>query len=255
MSVTDLPTRPELSDSLSPARRGLGVIWVRVGLVCALLVGSGALRAWQGQRIQRSMEADLRARVALDQVPLTLGSFGEWKGETREMDPEIARNTGADQVVTRRYTNSNTGVTIDVILLFGPARYMFIHAPTTCYPKAGFSARLGPEGRLVKDSADKGHTPRFEPVPFAAVIYGKGEGGFEIRQEVYWTWRYDGRWTPQELTNKQTGRTSSMIKVHTSRQILPGEVYDPAGNPSEALLRELIPALEKTLAAPAAPAT
>lgn len=255
MSVTDLPTRPELSDSLPPARRLPASTWVRVGLICGLLIGSGLIRAWQDRRIHQTIEADLQVRVALDQIPLVLGSQGEWKGVSREMDPEIARNTGADQVVTRRYTNSNTGVTIDVIMLFGPARYMFIHAPTTCYPKAGFSARLGPEGRTLKDLPPKGQSPRFDPVPFLAVIYGKGEGGFDLRQEVYWTWHYGGHWSPQELSNKQTGRTSSMVKVHTSRQVLPGEVYDPAGNPSEALLRELIPALEKTLAASGSPAT
>ncbi|MFO0907021.1 MAG: exosortase-associated EpsI family protein [Isosphaeraceae bacterium] len=230
------------------------MVWTRIAIVCALLVGSRMVQTWQDQRIQRGLEEGLRTKISLESVPLTLGPYSEWKGQSRQMDPEIARVTGADQIVTRRYTNSNTGVTVDVILLFGPARDMFIHAPTTCYPKAGFVAQLGPEGRVVKELPPLDRNPRFQPVPFAAVVYGKGEGNFQVLEEVYWTWRFNGRWSPQELAIKQIQRIASMVKIHTARRVLPGEVYNPEGNPSEALLRDLIPELEKVLGISQTPA-
>ena len=236
MSVTDHPVRAELSEPPSVAgMRGVGG-WVRVGMVCALLVGSGMLRSWQERKIEHGLNVGRAAVVPLEQVPLEIGS---WSGVDTVLDEQIARVTGADKIVTRRYTNRNTGVAIEVILLFGPASNMYIHAPTLCYANAGFETVEGPDTLALHTGAEPGET-----VPFMSAVYSKGTGTRATLQEVYWTWRYSGHWTPLVLKPKQIERLPSMIKVHTARPVLVGERRG-ANNPNEALLRVLIPEIER----------
>jgi hypothetical protein len=252
MSVTEFPTRPDVCEPIpAPPSRGKAVIASAL-LACALLVASGAVRGWQDRRISRGLRLELARVVPLERVPMQIGP---WSGVDTRLDPQIARGTGADTVVTRCYTNRNTGVSIDVIMLFGPAFHMYIHAPDVCYPKAGFACVEGPDARTVRlpapGAADAAAGPA---VPFLSAVYAKGEGAQADLQEVYWTWRYRDRWTPQVLKPKQIERIPTMIKVHTSRSYLKGERRD-ANNPNEAFLRVLVPEIERLLSSRAASPT
>jgi EpsI family protein len=246
MSVTDLPTRPETSDPAPPrSARAAGSAWARLALAVAVLAGSGLLRAWQRQRIDRDLRAGLRSPVRLEAIPAALG---DWRGEPYEIDPRIARATGADQVVTRRYVNQTTGVAVDAILLFGPASAMFLHAPEVCYPAAGFAPSAGPEVKAIPAGSGGAR------VPFRALVYAKGEGVRAELQEVYYTWRYNGRWSPDVGKPKQFERVSGMYKVQVARPVSDRERRD-VDNPSESFLEALTPELERRLAAAATPHT
>jgi len=246
MSVTDprpeaAGTDPAIGRGPAPAgpARSAGGLWPRVGLACLLLVGSGVLRVWQVRRIEGGLTAVRKGpRVDLASVPLSLGS---WRGEPTDLDPQIARGTGADQVVTRRYVDGATGAAVDLILLYGPAVEMFIHAPETCYPAAGYAAAGGPEIKVIETAAG--------PAPFRELVYSKGAGAQAALQEVYYSWWYRGHWTPDVGTQKHFERIPSMYKVHLARRLGPKERRD-VGNPCEALLRELLPALDARLTPP-----
>jgi hypothetical protein len=238
MSVTDLSTSPETKSAASAAPpRSVNAWWVRVGLACALLVASGLIRSWQAVRIQAEIARGLDNSFPLDSLPLTLG---DWQGEPTQFSEEIARGTGAKQIVTRRYVNQNTGVALDVILLFGQAVDMYIHSPELCYPSAGFALLNGPDLRMIK-------TPSGE-APFRALVYSKGDGALANLQEVYYSWRYNGRWSSEVGPRKHFERISGMYKVHVARHTTGREArYE--GNPTEAFLRVLLPEIERQMAA------
>jgi EpsI family protein len=168
-------------------------------------------------------------------VPNTLGP---WKGTDSALDPLIARATGADQIVTRRYVNQTTGATVDLILIYGPAVEVRLHAPAVCYPAAGYAQVAGPEVRVIKAGGTE--------APFKAMVFSKGEGGLSELQEVYYSWHYNGRWTPEDGKQKYFERIPSMYKVHLARRVVGGEKRD-VGNPCESLLRELLPAMERQI--------
>lgn len=213
--------------------------WPRVALACAVLLGSGGARLVQARRVEgRLVEGRRGPRADLAGVPLGLGP---WRGEPTTIDPRIALATGADQVVTRRYVNQETGVALDVILLYGPAVDMFIHAPEHCYPSAGFALAAGPEDRSVAAGAR-----------FRSLVYGKGEGGRADLQEVYFSWWYAGRWSPDAGAQKHFERIPSMYKVQLARRVNPTERRD-VGNPCEAFLGELLPELGRRMAATGPP--
>jgi hypothetical protein len=238
MSVTDLSTPSETRSTTSAASpRSVTGWWVRVGLACALLVASGLIRSWQAVRIQAEIARGLNDSFPLESLPLTLG---DWQGEPTKLSEEIARGTGAKQIVTRRYVNQNTGVALDVILLFGQAVDMYIHSPELCYPSAGFALLSGPDLRMI-------HTPSGD-APFRALVYAKGDGASANLQEVYYSWRYNGRWSPEIGIQKHFERISGMYKIHIARHATGREArYE--GNPSEAFLRVLLPEIEHRAAA------
>jgi hypothetical protein len=214
-----------------------------VALACVLLLASGGVRAWQAWRIERELlAARERPRFDLTTVPLTLGS---WTGVETVIDPKIARGTGGDQIVTRRYTNQDTGAVIDLIVLYGPAGDVYQHAPELCYPSAGFSRVTGPDERTVSFGSSA--------APFRALVYSKGEGAAADLQEVYYSWWYSGRWTTEIGKQKHFERIPGMFKVHLARRTTPQEKRD-VGNPCEALLRELLPEMERRMATTHAPA-
>ena len=210
--------------------------WAPVALACALLVGSGALRIWQARRVDAFLQQGRVATVPLEGVPLELGP---WRGRPEELDPQIARRTGQTDHIFRTYVDTRTGVALDVIVLYGPAVELKEHAPEQCYPAAGFLIAEGPELRQVA-------TPR-GAVPFHALVVAKGEGGQAQRQEVYYTWRYGGRWTPLRGPQKQFERIPAMYKVHLARRMAPSERRD-IGNPCQDFLQVLIPTLDHLLA-------
>ena len=55
--------------------------------------------------------------------------------------------------------------------------------------------------------------------PFRSLVYAKGEGGPADLQEVYYSWWYNGRWTPDVGKQKQFERIPSMYKVHLARRV------------------------------------
>lgn len=249
MSAIDLSTPPP--SPTAPARppraahgsaAGVAWVWVRVALACALLLGSAAARRGQSERISKWMKEERRGpAIRLAEIPKDLGP---WQGKDTALDPLIARATGADQIVTRRYVNQDTGATIDLIMEYGPAVEMYVHAPEVCYPAAGYAQVSGPDTRPIQ----VGKTS----APFRSLVYSKGEGAPGELQEVYYSWWYRGRWNPSVGVQKYFERIPSMYKIHLARHVTPNEKRD-VGNPCESLLHELLPEIDRRMKAQHAP--
>lgn len=224
--------------TVTPSRpRGSLATWIRVALALVLLTGSAGARYWQSRGVDERMRQGLVCPFPLKELPRELG---DWRGTDEPMDPQIARNTGCTDYVFRIYTNTKTGARVGLILLYGPAEEVFLHAPEKCYPAAGYATLAGPEAQTVTAGSAR--------YPFTSLLFAKGEGGRTNRQEVYYTWRYLDHWTPELVVMKRIERIPGMFKVHLSRQAGPGELRE-VGNPCEAFLAELMPWVDHRLAA------
>ena len=244
MSITDLTTEPEVVTPPREAsgRRAPGVPWARVALACAVLVASGGARWWRARRIDAVLEQGKQSPFPLKDLPLTLG---DWRGEPAAPDPEIVRTTGATDFTFRRFVNQATGVVLEVHVLYGPAVDLFLHAPENCYPAAGFALKEGAAERTVEAGPLR--------APFRTLVYGRGEGAQTDLQEVYYSWRFQGRWSPDYGKFKQLERIPGMFKVQLARRVVGQERRD-VGNPCEAFLQVLLPEIERRLKGPAVPA-
>ena len=129
--------------------------WTWMVLACLLLGGSGGVHAWQDHRFATIQGRVESAPFALKDLPMTLGDdeWGVRDGAQRTLDPEVARVAGCTDSVIRTYTNSTTGVSLTVLILFGPARDVFSHVPEVCYPAAGYALAEAPLLRSVVNGA------------------------------------------------------------------------------------------------------
>ena len=221
---------PSLPQSISPIQ-----LMTRVGLVVALILASGGVRFWQAKKVDAALAAGRESPFPLATLPMKLG---ECVGSDTELDPRIVMGTGSTDHITRRYTDHRTGVAIDIIVLYGPTSQIFIHSPELCYPKAGYESR---GDSLIRDIRMQGGT-----VPFCSLEYSKGDAGQIEYQEVYYSWRYNGRWSPVVTTLKESERIPGMYKVQLARQVGRDESRT-VDNPCEALLEVLIPELESRI--------
>jgi hypothetical protein len=125
-----------------------------------------------------------------------------------------------------------------MIVLFGPATEVFVHIPEVCYTGAGHMQSAGADKRIVRSGG-------VEP-PFGSLVFVKGQGAAADIEEVYYSWRYPGHWTPELVTMKQFERIPGMYKVHLARRLTEHERRD-VGNPCEWLLEILVPQIERRL--------
>lgn len=242
---TTLPAPPEAPPAgrpVGPSPRRFGV-WVRVALAVALVAASAGVRIWQQGRYDDILRTGKASPFPLAEIPLELGP---WRGVEDHLDPEIASAAGAVDAVFRTYTNQQTGVKISLILLYGPAAEVRIHAPENCYPTSGYAKLSGPETRQV---APVGDDPA---VPFFAHTFARGGegGGLSETQRVFCSWYYDGRWTPVLASYKRQERIPGMYKLHLARMAAPTEKFDPdIADPCEDLVALLLPEIQHRIEA------
>jgi hypothetical protein len=156
------------------------------------------------------------------------------------MDPKIVQITGSTDMVTRRYVDRRTGVGLDVLVLYGPAFDVSSHTPEVCYPAAGFEPMPGATERAIPVEGPAA-------APFRSLAFTKGEGGLADSQEVYYSFRLDGRWTTQVAGPKASMRIPGLFKVQVSRRLSGRERRD-IENPCEPFLTALVGEIEARMA-------
>ena len=229
----------------------------RLLLVALLLLGSGTWRWIKARQVENRVQAERLCPIRLADLPLDVGN---WTGQNTELDPIISRNSGATDQLYRRYRDKRTGVELEIVVLYGPAREMYAHDPQFCYPLAGYQ----PQGRstvrtiAIPQAAEgsSGESKAAVPTlaaPFTASVYARG--GTAETQEVYCGWRLRDEFAASPGMYKTVERLGGMFKIQLARLIRPGELTgtqlpsgpaDP-GHPIEQFLGEFLPHLQRAL--------
>src|SRR3954470_15516325 len=120
----------------------LSISSTRVAVLGCLLLGiSGGVRAWQDSRFATVEMQGQKCPFELKTLPTTLGNV--WKlqeGGEGELDEAVKRVAGCSDSLIRTYRNEATGVSLTMLILYGPAKSVFGHTPEVCYPAAGYQA-------------------------------------------------------------------------------------------------------------------
>lgn len=238
-TAPEAPQDPNLPTSATRLnRRGLGALWLT--LTVLLLGTSGLVRAWQDHRLEAAAEVAETPPFAMADLPRDLG---RWKalGVDETLDPQTLEIAGASDYVARSYTDEQTGVVLSVLVVFGPAEKVVGHIPEVCFPATGYSPASAPSRRTVQ--LDSG------PVEFRAASFSKGQGATVDRQEAYYSFRHAGHWAPSTAETRKLHRIRpATFKVQVQRRIGEAESRD-LNNPIESLLMNLLPELERRIAA------
>lgn len=243
--------RPNSDPSPGPAaapaaygRRPWPSPWPWMALALVLLAASGAVRVVQEHRFEVAADATVAPPYPLKDLPEVLGSW-QMVGDERVLDEQTLTVAGCTDYIAREYADHRTGVSVTVLVAFGPAERVFPHDPTVCFPAFGFTKHIGPRSRKVQIDGPSGH-PRL--IPFDALVYTKGSPGSAEFIEVYYSFRHDDQWSPSaEQTRKQFRHHPSMFKVQVERPI-PSSEANMTDSPIEELVAELVAELERRLA-------
>ncbi len=231
--TTPNPRRPRLG-------RGL-VTWTLAG--CALLAASGVVRGLQDRRFEVEKSYLAECPFPLKTLPK---EFDGWKivpGGDRTLDPLTTRITGATEHVMRTYVDELTGVTLSVLILFGPAEPVLPHTPQVCYPSCGFTST---EESTIRNL--KGRDGAATNDQFRTGGYAKSGGRAMLREVVYHSFRLDGPWSPDIGAGKKFPRKNpGIFKVQVQRRVAEGERRDDS-EPIENFLARLIPEIERRIA-------
>jgi hypothetical protein len=150
---------------------------------------------------------------------------------------------GASDHITRSYTDSTTGETVSLLVLYGLATSVFAHTPDACYPTAGYqtvAASVDREFSLAGSSS---------PGRYRVSHFSKSAGGASQYKEAFCTFLYNGVWLPEVASRWKSFRYHpGMFKIQIERSGVANE--DSA---IESLIKETARAIESRLATKTAP--
>ena len=240
------PAGPEASP---PPARKVGVPWAWTLIACALLGASGVVRAVQDRRHDDERSYVEACPIALDAMPKKMGAWRLVEDGDRKLDEDTMRITGGTDHFMRVYADDLTGVTLVVLLLFGPAQPVLPHTPDICYPSSGYANVDGPSDASVKFrlGQDAQGRPVDGQAQFRTAVYQKSTGRAMSREAVYHSFRLDGRWSPDIGTGRKIPRRNpGVFKIQIQRQVAAGETLGK-GDPIEQFLAILLAELEKEI--------
>jgi hypothetical protein len=228
-----------------------GALRVWAATACVLLATSGVVRTLQESRHKAEKSYVEACPFPLDSIPSKLGVWQKKEGEDLTLDPLTIRITGSTDRVLRTYVDELTGVSLVVLVLFGPAEPVLPHTPEVCFPSSGYSSAQDSMDREIeytsKDSAGKDIK---HGAQFRSSVYEKSGGLAVRREEAYHSFRLEGVWSPSiGAGRKFPRRNPGVFKVQVQRLVAAGERRDTKDNPIEQFLSILIPQIERNIAA------
>ncbi len=219
-------------------------LWTWAILAASLLAIGGGVRAWQDQRFEAAVLDAKNPPYPMSDLPETVGPW-RMVGDEGQLDDRTIQIAGCSDYITRTYIDERTGVSLSVLVAFGPAERVFPHSPLACFPAVGFA--LDSKGK--RHQIPTGRAQGLESAEFRSLIYAKQQPGLVERVEVYYSFRHAGQWSPDAAgTQKRFRHDPAMFKVQVQRLVALNEERGGPDHPTEEFLAELVPEIERRLA-------
>ena len=244
MASVDANTLSPTAPRTRPVGVASSIMWALVG--CFLLGASGLARVTQERRHQSDKTYREACPFTLKDIPTQLGDWHLVEGSEKPLDAMTMRITGGSDHLVRTYANDLTGVSVVVLVLFGPAEPVLPHVPAICYPSSGFVQGDYDAARTIDFAMGNGADGK--PVQghalFQSASYVKPAGRLVLREAVYHSFRLDGEWSPFIGSGRKFPRRNpGVFKIQVQRQISEGEFLGP-GDPIELFLSSLMAEIE-----------
>jgi hypothetical protein len=204
--------------------------------VAALAITATAV--FHGLWLGRWQEASAAGATteALEQIPMRLG---DWEGQSLELNSRETRDYSG--VLYRRYVNTQTGVTVAVVLVAGHPKDVSIHSPDYCYPASGFDRTTWAPCAVTFDK-------QAPPAQFKTALLTKTQASGQMHVRVLWSWYASGTWSVPNDPRWTFTREPQLYKLHVVRETSSGsEAID--GDPCLDLLRQLLASFQERVAA------
>lgn len=207
-------------------------------LVFAMLsLGLGIVYGVQTDRWQASDSLD-EAVAKLNEIP---SEFNNWKGADLPVEPGELKRAGIKGVMFRRFKNSQTGTSVNVLIVCGKGGPISVHTPDICYAAAGFQPVSDPALKPITLSTTG------EKMAFWTMQVSKPDAAVPQKMEVYWAWIRNGALESPQNSRFAYARTSALYKVYVARE-LSASSRTTIDNPCEDFIRDVVPEIQSRLA-------
>jgi hypothetical protein len=245
MSLTiDQPT-PEFGPLPAETRGGMRSFmnsgWVWMSIACTLIGVTGWLRTRQDRQLGIERNAFQPCPFNLDDIPQQIAHWKNDPTQVQKLDDKTVQITGSTNHLVRTYIDELTGVRFSLLVLYGPAEPVLPHTPEVCYPATGYAL----DGSIEYQDVPFGEGKFAQ---FRSATYSRPGTLLTERARVYYSFRLDGRWSPDVAYGMKFHRSNpGLFKVQIQRQMKEGE--RPGKNePIEKFLSYLIPDIERRIA-------
>ncbi len=230
-SPTSAPRQRTVKTSISPG--------VALMIVCALLGLSAGHRFWRDHYFQALRAENAPSPFPLKDLPTVLDSWRAIEGSDVTLEPDIVRTTGSSDYIMRTYQDDKSGEVVAVLVIYGLATGVSSHIPEACYPGSGYDAVGEPTDHELSVSGSN------NPVRFRMAYYAKAKAGIRQYQEVFYTFRHNGQWSPDVASRWKSFRyLPGMFKIQLQRPTT-GLGEETVNSPAESLLRELVEEIDR----------
>lgn len=238
------------ASTIEAPRRSTVHLWAWAATACVLLAASGGARTLQERRHQAERNYVETCPFPLKSLPSKLGVWQMKEGGDQVLDPLTIRITGGTDHILRTYVDELTGVSMVVLLLFGPAEPVLPHTPEICFPSSGYSTAQDSSDRTIGfTTRDASGQPVKQSALFRSSVYEKSGGLSVRREEAYHSFRLEGAWSPYNNSKRKFARRSpGVFKIQIQRIVATNERRDTKENPIEQFLSILLPEIERDIA-------
>ena len=203
--------------------------YLLLALVAGVIAADGYLGGvWGGWSRHELDEAAAR----VPQAPLT---FGDWKGESLDLNAKVVERAGFRGYTVHRYENRRTGAVVQVLLACGRPGPLSVHTPEVCFGGAGF-ALTGDPTRFVPDDSPGGSE-------FFKATFGKKDSPAPEKLRVLWSWNKNGAWRVADNPRWTFAGTPVLYKLYVTQEFYPRDDATDGADCAE-FLRDFLPLLE-----------
>jgi hypothetical protein len=206
--------------------------------VVAILVATVLAGVLHGRYSQRwGAPADVAGFAArLDDVPTQIGP---WRMESAEdLEDEVQEILRCQGSLKRRYVNLQTGASVTVALLLGPAGPIAVHTPEICFKAHDFDI-------VGQKSAEKLTTSADVPSEFWASTF-RGKSLAEEKLRVYYGWSTGDGWIASDSARFEFSGEPWLYKIQVAGAVASDEPSD--ADPCRQFLEDFVPAIQSMLA-------
>ncbi len=210
-------------------------MWIGLILVVALTTGGGLVygrltNRWGATQIQSE------AGAKLERIPT---NFATWKGGESTHLPDYAQaQLECTGEVIRQYVDAETGSTIGVTLLVGPAGTLAVHSPEICFPSQNY--RLLGKRQRVEVQDVKGVDHSFWAVDFQL----QNVEGEMVR--VYYAWSTGGAWSAPDDPRFAFAGSAFLYKIQLVAPVV-STALDQTQDATQLFLRAFLPEASEEL--------
>jgi hypothetical protein len=205
-------------------------------VAAVLLVDGYVYGLWTG-RWHESHELQ-EAAARLDRLPLTVG---DWQGTPKELDPKAVKIAQFAGYTVRRYENRRTGSAVSLLVACGRPGPLAVHTPQICFPGAGYRMT----GEPTRSTLD---LPGGAAAEYWTTTFKNGDDTVPEQVRVVWLWNAKGAWSAPDNPRWQFAGLPVLYKIYVTQEYLPRN-EETDGDDCRAFLREIIPELDKVIAA------